>query len=143
MSTRPGCDATEHDTYKAYKKAGCRCPRARQANRDRGHEYRSRNHDSALKAKSLVSRIVTGIPPFHADPRRACADVTDPEIFFTNDTVDIARAKKICARCPLAKQCAVWSIQHVQIHGIWGGMTPGQRKPHILRVLRQRGEVSA
>lgn len=67
----------------------------------------------------------------------ACRDV-DAEIFFNPDR-DVersegaderrhaAQAKEICARCPVQRQCLNWAVVVGEPHGIWGGLTPGER----------------
>jgi len=60
----------------------------------------------------------------------ACRDV-DPEIFFPDAESDaerrMARAKAICARCPVREQCRQDAIERREPAGIWGGTTPEQR----------------
>ena len=56
------------------------------------------------------------VPPPSADPRRGCADGngTLTPLFFSDDIIDIARAKAICAKCQLAASClseAPWSAR--------------------------------
>jgi WhiB family redox-sensing transcriptional regulator len=36
-------------------------------------------------------------------------------------------AKSICRQCPHQTECAEWGIQN-EIHGIWGGITEGERR---------------
>lgn len=45
----------------------------------------------------------------------------------------IANAKRICRMCEHRTACAEWAI-HNEVHGIWGGMTPMDRR----RVRRRR-----
>jgi WhiB family transcriptional regulator, redox-sensing transcriptional regulator len=62
----------------------------------------------------------------------ACRDL-DPDLFFPIGTAgpavtQIAEAKRICRTCPVRTPCLGWAIQHVQDHGIWGGMTEPERQ---------------
>lgn len=52
-----------------------------------------------------------------------CADGagTLTPLFFSDDNVDIARAKAICARCSLAGTCLREAIQRLEPWGVWGG----------------------
>lgn len=62
--------------------------------------------------------------------RAACRGM-DTKIFFPKhgDTEGSRAAVKICQRCDVREECYAWSnnIRAVK-HGIFGGMTPNQRK---------------
>jgi WhiB family redox-sensing transcriptional regulator len=67
----------------------------------------------------------------------------DPEIFFParrNMTtfVQLARAKAVCARCPVAAQCLDYALASGQQYGVWGGTSEEERK-----ALRRRLRVGA
>lgn len=38
-------------------------------------------------------------------------------------------AKKICTTCPHLDECFQWGIHHEE-HGIWGGLTPNERRDY-------------
>jgi WhiB family redox-sensing transcriptional regulator len=61
-----------------------------------------------------------------------CAGV-DPEIFFPHrgDSADLARA--VCRGCPVASECLSYAIDTDQRFGIWGGLTPAQRRRLVRR----------
>ncbi len=67
--------------------------------------------------------------PFFDDPRRACADV-DPELFFPDkgNKWQAAAAKQVCAHCPVLEDCRRWALGVCPLHGIWGGMSQGDRE---------------
>lgn len=52
-----------------------------------------------------------------------CADGngTLTPLFFSDDQVDIARAKAICAKCGLAPNCLADALARVEPYGVWGG----------------------
>ncbi|MFZ1489804.1 MAG: WhiB family transcriptional regulator [Ilumatobacteraceae bacterium] len=56
-------------------------------------------------------------------PAARCADGngTLTHLFFSDDLVDIARAKAICARCPLREPCLEGALARVEPWGVWGG----------------------
>jgi WhiB family transcriptional regulator, redox-sensing transcriptional regulator len=69
--------------------------------------------------------------------RAACRD-SDPELFFPVGKagpalVQIARAKQVCARCPVCAPCLAWALETGQEAGVWGGTSEDER-----RALRQR-----
>lgn len=42
-------------------------------------------------------------------------------LFFSDELVDIARAKAICARCTLRGPCLTGALERVEPWGVWGG----------------------
>ncbi len=62
----------------------------------------------------------------------ACLNA-DPDLFFpismTGRALEqIAKAKSICARCAVQRQCLEFARAHDPIYGIWGGTTPEDRQ---------------
>ncbi|MGW6535186.1 WhiB family transcriptional regulator [Streptomyces sp. NPDC055051] len=51
---------------------------------------------------------------------------TDPEVWFSGQAEDIDEAKKACSFCPVRTDCA--EIGLYEEHGVWGGMTPDERR---------------
>ena len=71
--------------------------------------------------------------------RAACREV-DSAVFFSPDAerglerdVREARAKAICARCPVIRECAVYALRHGERYGVWGGLSERDRVPFQLR----------
>lgn len=42
-------------------------------------------------------------------------------LFFSDDLVDIARAKAICSRCALSASCLQGALDRAEPWGVWGG----------------------
>lgn len=59
----------------------------------------------------------------------ACSQLP-PDMWFPTlgDTPTAQRAKEVCASCPVRQQCLEYAIEHGFDDGIWGGLTPKQRK---------------
>jgi WhiB family transcriptional regulator, redox-sensing transcriptional regulator len=56
----------------------------------------------------------------------------DPEVFFPisssgKSLEQIAKAKAICAGCPVGRECLAFALRTHQVHGIWGGATEEER----------------
>lgn len=78
----------------------------------------------------------------YQDPRKwasqgACQHA-DPELFFPvapagPALAQLARAKEVCARCPVRIQCLEFALDSGQDFGVWGGASEEER-----RVLRRR-----
>ena len=56
-------------------------------------------------------------------PVARCADGngTMVGLFFSDHVVDIARAKAMCALCPLAASCLADALEREEPWGVWGG----------------------
>lgn len=37
-------------------------------------------------------------------------------------------ARMICVECDVREQCLAWALQHNESRGMWGGLTPKQRR---------------
>lgn len=68
-----------------------------------------------------------------------CAQV-GTDLFFTKEDAinyhDLDRVKALCASCVMREPCLEYAL-HVNVVGVWGGTTDGQRK----RIRRQRNIV--
>lgn len=67
----------------------------------------------------------------------------DPDLFFPISSagraiIQIAKAKEICARCPVRRQCLEFARAHEPLYGIWGGTTFEERE----RVRRREQRVA-
>jgi WhiB family transcriptional regulator, redox-sensing transcriptional regulator len=69
----------------------------------------------------------------------ACAE-TDPEAFFPYGEVsaEVRLAKAVCATCPVQNECLTYALEVDEPHGIWGGLTPKERK----RLKRKGGRAA-
>ena len=56
-------------------------------------------------------------------PAARCADGngTLTGLFFSDDVVDIARAKAMCSLCPLRADCLAGALEREEPWGVWGG----------------------
>lgn len=63
----------------------------------------------------------------------ACKGLTT-NMFFSEDVNQIAKAKQVCAGCPVAEECAEYAISTQQPCGVWGGLTEEERVSRSRRV---------
>jgi hypothetical protein len=54
-------------------------------------------------------------------PRCADGNGTLTPLFFSDDVIDIARAKAICAKCVLRTNCLADALDRQEPWGVWGG----------------------
>lgn len=52
----------------------------------------------------------------------------------------IARAKAICAACPVVNACREYSIKTREPYGIWGGLSEDERFAIIARLDRKKNQ---
>jgi hypothetical protein len=59
-------------------------------------------------------------------------------VFFPADEVSPPQrqhreriAKAICAACPVRQPCAVHALAHRELHGVWGGLSEGDRRRRL------------
>lgn len=51
----------------------------------------------------------------------------------------LAEAKQVCAGCPVRAECLAHAIEQGEDHGVWGGLSPAERRA----VTRRRGRRAA
>jgi WhiB family redox-sensing transcriptional regulator len=92
---------------------------------------------------SLTDTIDLVAPPAPTDrdpfARGRCRDGagTLTHLFFSDDLFDIARAKAICAKCPVAALCLEVALARGEPVGVWGGEL--LENGAIVREKRPRG----
>ncbi|GII66454.1 transcriptional regulator WhiB [Sphaerisporangium krabiense] len=61
--------------------------------------------------------------------RGACRGA-DPELFFPEAPFpeQEARAKAVCAACPVILECRAYAVRAGERDGIWGGLTTDERR---------------
>ena len=71
------------------------------------------------------------------DSAAACNDGTGTltSLFFSEDLLDIARAKHLCSTCPLQDTCLEGALERKEPWGVWGGQlfANGRVLPHKRR----------
>ena len=65
-------------------------------------------------------------PPWWQDS--AACQGADPDIFFPDRGGKASKAKKLCSSCPVASPCLDFALENDLAEGIWGNMTPKERR---------------
>jgi WhiB family redox-sensing transcriptional regulator len=78
-----------------------------------------------------------GANAWWADARCNDAAGTMSALFFSEELQDIARAKELCAKCPVLVPCLEGAIERREPWGVWGGQLFLNGK--ILASKRRRG----
>lgn len=58
-----------------------------------------------------------------------CAQVGGDAWYPEHDSSPDA-SKRVCQRCPVKVECLEWAIATGEEHGVWGGLTPQERRRH-------------
>lgn len=53
--------------------------------------------------------------------RTVPCQVGDADLWFAEKPVDLARAKALCAGCPIRRECLAAALQRQEPWGVWGG----------------------
>lgn len=151
------CTATRHNTTRAYREHGCKCPeivarmRAAWSREQRQKSQARREARSAQTVKQGGGGMRRGEghhnkgyqvgawPTFLDDTEQAPACQGAPaEMFF--DPASQETAKRVCAKCPLVDACLEWALSrpHHEVYGIWGGTNQDER-----RLARRRASKKA
>jgi WhiB family redox-sensing transcriptional regulator len=79
---------------------------------------------------------------------RAACSSADPELFFPISNSgpalrQVMRAKAICARCEIQRECLRYALEAGSIQGVWGGMTEEERRRLVRRERRTRVNMTS
>lgn len=71
----------------------------------------------------------------------AACQSAEPDLFFPlsphgQPTAETERAKAVCARCPVRRECLQFALATRQAYGVWGGMSEQERRFARLRTVR-------
>jgi hypothetical protein len=75
--------------------------------------------------------------------RAACAEHPDPDLWFSEEPSDRARARQICHGCPARAACFTAAVARGEEYGTWGGRTFEGRKHGRSRGVAAAGASSA
>ena len=95
---------------------------------------------------AMMTRPPTGAPAQEWQAEAACRGC-DADLFFpigeTGDAlVAASAARAVCATCPVTEECLAFALENNQEFGIWGGLTPLERKTRARRRPRRPSLVA-
>jgi WhiB family transcriptional regulator, redox-sensing transcriptional regulator len=92
-----------------------------------------------------VGRVTAALPQLAVAPttewqQEGLCRATDAAVFFPPAHFEHkpereareAKAKAICAGCPVRATCLDWALTTREPHGVWGGYSEGERKQILL-----------
>ena len=63
--------------------------------------------------------VIGTLLPLAGSTELACG--TNPDLFFAESPLDVARAKELCAGCPVRAACLAGALHRGEPWGVWGG----------------------
>lgn len=84
------------------------------------------------RAPHTLHDVLTPPPAWQGDA--ACV-AADPAMFFPDPGQTPGDAKRLCAVCPVARQCLDYALDLEQVEGsmpgVWGGLSTGERRHRL------------
>lgn len=69
----------------------------------------------------------------------ACAKPGSPNMYpHDQDHRGIEAARAVCATCPVLTECLTAAVERGEQHGMWGGLTAGERSQLHRRAVRNK-----
>ena len=81
---------------------------------------------TALTEEGIDSPFDEDIAPMLWSILASCLGSADPDLFFSERSSDVRKAKEMCMSCPVRLQCL--SDNLTQPYGVFGGLTDRERK---------------
>ena len=94
-------------------------------------------HDGAVDERPVLDLALEVDTSFWTDAVCAQDDGAFAHLFFSEELLDIAAAKRMCAECPVIEQCLEGALTRKEPLGVWGGQLFQNGK--ILMAKRRRG----
>jgi len=98
---------------------------------ERHHPQHETRHEKRRERQALTMNITCELPQPDTElrpmvirtsgPRCADGNGTLTPLFFSDDLVDIGRAKAICEKCELRANCLADATDREEPWGVWGG----------------------
>jgi WhiB family redox-sensing transcriptional regulator len=71
------------------------------------------------------------------------ADTFHPQGYTGADLFTVAAAKAVCRQCPVVGDCLSHALDHGERDGIWGGLTPDERREAMAQRRTREGPRAA
>jgi WhiB family redox-sensing transcriptional regulator len=102
---------------------------------DRSSTHSAPNHLLPIATPDI---IVNG--PLGPWSELAICTGEDPDIFFPAHGDTGAKARQICANCPVSEKCREYATQADEF-GIWGGLDQEERRTLLIKRASARGII--
>ena len=95
------------------------------------------DHDLGTSGRPVLDLALQVDTSFWTDAACAENDGAFAHLFFSEELLDIAAAKRICATCPVMEECLDGALARKEPLGVWGGQL--FQNGRILMAKRRRG----
>lgn len=84
-----------------------------------------------------MSAALTLVPDPDSWRQYAACHGANPALWYLDRSrgEGFKEARAVCARCPVRAQCLQWALAHNERFGMWGGLSPQERR-HLRRFHR-------
>jgi len=116
--------STATTTERALRPSESRPPERQHQQHQIRHEKRSERQGSTMNSICQLPQPEQELRPTvirTAGPRCADGNGTLTALFFSDDLVDIGRAKAMCEKCALRGNCLADAMDREEPWGVWGG----------------------
>jgi WhiB family redox-sensing transcriptional regulator len=62
-----------------------------------------------------------------------CRGYRDPDLWYSSNRREQAKARAICDGCPVKLECLAYSLRRPEPYGVWGGIAQGERGRRVRR----------
>ncbi|MFJ8855134.1 WhiB family transcriptional regulator [Streptomyces sp. NPDC102437] len=80
---------------------------------------------------AIVPAFLARLPASVRTPCHGHGDLYVHSIRSTPSATNVGKAKVLCAACPIKAACADHAIRRGETDGIWGGLTPAERRARV------------
>ena len=77
--------------------------------------------EAPIDLETVEIKEFVALAPVKQTARCTDGNGTLTPLFFSDENIDIARAKAICARCALSTSCLDGALEREEPWGVWGG----------------------
>ena len=96
--------------------------------------------DDIVEGESMTNRpmeLTSTVSSIRSRARCSDGNGTLAHLFFSDEDIDVARAKAICRTCTLSESCLQGALDRQEAYGVWGGVLLIDGEP--VRFARRRG----
>jgi WhiB family redox-sensing transcriptional regulator len=92
-------------------------------------QYTRTELDALTRGRRGRDRLDNPKPLFSDRLHAACATSGyHPDMWFSEDSEDQRRARMVCKRCPVQRECLLHALAVSEDDGMWGGLLPAERQ---------------
>ena len=80
------------------------------------------------KSFEIYTELVADLSAMGGTPCENAPDMFFLELADPLGYEKVRGSKALCAGCPIRVKCLEYALEANEVHGVWGGLTPNERK---------------